>query len=708
MSGKAGRDRGAEGRGARSRLMFAPFLAVAALTLAGLILRHYDRLYPPPLPERVELSREVVDRQGRLLRAFAARDGRWRLRADPDSLDPLFVRMLLGWEDGRFRLHFGVDPLALLRALWQYAAHGRVISGGSTITMQLARLLEGRRNRTLADKLRQIARAVQLEMRLSKREILAAYLTLAPYGGNVEGVRAASLTWFGHGPEKLTPAEAALLVALPQAPEARRPDLHPQAAKAARDRVLERLARTGAIDPVDARHARLRPVPARRRPMPALAAHEAERLARALPPGGVARTTIDAAHQKVLEALAGEWAAEHRAPLSLAMMLVDSRTGEILASVGAADPFDPRRKGWVDMTRAVRSPGSALKPFIYALAFDAGIVHPETLIEDRPVNFGGYRPGNFDHKWHGVVTVREALARSLNVPAVMVLDSVGPARFMAFLRHGGARVRLPPGATAGLPVALGGLGISLRDLTGLYAALANGGRAVRLSAAPGRARVGGRVLAEGAVWRVADILRSAAPPPAAPRMALAYKTGTSYGFRDAWSVGFNGRYVLGVWVGRVDGAPVPGILGRLSAAPVLFSAFGRLALPRAPFPPRPACAPRLTGAELPAPLRRFVARGALPPAGGGIVEKPPEIIWPREGARVDLARAGGAEGMLAVMLTKGRAPFRWLVNGRPLPRRTLRRRTFVRPPGEGFHILTVVDAAGRSDSVRVFIDLDQY
>ena len=688
------------------RFMFAPFLAVVAVILAGLVIRHYDGLYPPPSPQGVELSRTVTARDGRLLRAFATSGGRWRMKAELSRIDPAFLRMLLGWEDSRFYRHYGVDPLAMLRAAWQYAVNGRIVSGGSTITMQLARLLEGRRNRTIGDKLRQMARAVQLEMRMSKAEILSAYLTLAPYGGNVEGVRAASLAWFGHGPEKLSPAEAALLVALPQAPEARRPDLHPKAARAARDRILRRLARAGVIDAVDARHAMTRPVPARRRAMPARAAHLARRLARGLAPGGEARTTINADYQAVLEALAGEWAGEHRAPLSVAMVLADSKTGEILASVGAADPFDARRRGWVDMTKAVRSPGSTLKPFIYALAFDAGIVHPLTLIEDAPVSFGGYRPGNFDHKWHGVVSVREALARSLNVPAVMVLDSVGPARLMALLRHGGAKVKMPSGARAGLPIALGGLGISLHDLTGLYAALANGGRAVRLSAIPGKGGVDGRILAQGAVWQVMDILRAAAPPPDAPFMRLAYKTGTSYGFRDAWSAGFDGRFVLGVWVGRVDGVPVPGILGRLSAAPVLFSAFSRLGLPRAPFMPRPASAPDISAARLPAPLRRFVARGALPPVASGIVERPPEIVWPRDGALVEIAPRGRA-ARLAVKLTRGRAPFRWLVNGRPVERRTRRRKALVRVAGEGFQTLTVIDAAGRAATVRVHVKQEQ-
>jgi penicillin-binding protein 1C len=439
--------------------------------------------------------------------------------------------------------------------------------------------------------------------------------------------------------------------------------------------------------------------------MPALAAHVALGAARGLAPGGVAPTTIDADYQAVLEALAGEWAAEHGAPLSLAMVLADSHTGEILASVGAADAFDERRRGWVDMTRAARSPGSALKPFIYALAFDAGIVHPETLIEDRPVNFGGYRPGNFDHKWHGVVSVREALALSLNVPAVMVLDSVGPARLMALLRHGGAKVKMPSGAQAGLPIALGGLGVTLRDLTGLYAALANGGRAVRLSAVPGKARIGGRILARGAAWQVMDILRSAAPPPDAPPLPIAYKTGTSYGFRDAWSVGFNGRYVLGVWVGRVDGVPVPGILGRLSAAPVLYAAFARLGLPRAPFAPRPAEVPAMSNRQLPAPLRRFVARGALPRVGAGPAEQPPEIVWPQDGARVEIAPPGEGVAQLAVKMTRGRAPFRWLVNGRPARGRTLRRKIWLPVSGAGFQTLTVVDAAGRAGRVRVYVDL---
>ncbi len=700
MVSRAARSDGAE---ALPRFIFAPFLAMVAVILAGLVVRHYDRLYPPPLPAGVELSREVTARDGRLLRAFAAADGRWRLKVRERDVDPAFVRMLLAWEDSRFHWHFGIDPLSLARAAWQYAVNGRVISGGSTITMQLARLLEGRRNRTIGDKLRQMARAVQLEMRLSKAEILSAYLTLAPYGGNLEGVRAASYAWFGHGPEKLAPHEAALLVALPQAPEARRPDLHPKVARAARDRILQRLARAGAVDAVDAAHGRSMPVPARRAGLPAHAAHLAAALARSLPPGGRVRSSVDLEQQMVLEALARDWAGRHGPPLSLAMILLDGRTGEIRASLGAADPFDGRRRGWVDMTRAIRSPGSALKPFIYALAFDAGIAQPETLIEDAPVSFGGYRPGNFDHEWHGTVSVREALARSLNVPAVMLLDSVGPVRLLSVLRRGGADVRLPRDKAAGLPVALGGVGISLRGLSGVYTAFVNGGVAMRPRARPDGKPHGVRILQERAAWQVMDILRDAAPPPDTARLPIAYKTGTSYGFRDAWSVGFNGRYVLGVWVGRADGVPVPGIMGRISAAPVLFSAFSRLGL-SAPFAPRPQGAAPLRNSQLPAPLRRFVARGALPRVGAGVIEAPPRIAWPRQGAHVELPRADGGRLALAVKIQDGRAPFRVLVNGRPGEGLLRRRQALVRLDGKGFNKVTVIDAAGRSASVRIFLN----
>lgn len=679
-------------------------LAILAVAFAG--LDWLDRRFPPPLPGEEPVSQRVVDRDGRLMRAYTVETGRWRLPVAPGAVDERFRAMLVAYEDKRFYEHFGVDPLAILRAAGQFALNGRIVSGGSTLTMQLARLLEPRESRSVTAKLRQMARALQLERRLGKDEILKAYLTLAPYGGNLEGVRAASLAYFGKEPRRLAPAEAALLVALPQLPEARRPDRAPAAARAARNRVLARIAKAGVLTPDEAEVAAMAPLRAARHALPAHAAHLADEAHAADPRRPVIRSTLDLTLQSRLEALAGE-AADRLGPrLSVAMVLADHRTGEILARVGSADYFDPARAGQIDMTRAVRSPGSTLKPFIYGLAFEAGLVHPETLIDDRPSSFEAYRPHNFDLTYQGTVTVREALQMSLNVPAVALLAAVGPARLMTRLRRAGVTPRLPGHEPPGLAMGLGGVGLTLKELVTLYASLPRGGAPVALHDRPDAAATGtpASVMSEAASWYVADILAGTPPPDHGRRGIVAYKTGTSYGYRDAWSVGFDGRYVLGVWVGRPDGTAVPDLTGRGAAAPILFDAFSRIAEAPAALPPRPAGAYRADTAALPATLRRFTPPDTLPRAFG-TAEGPPAIVYPPAGARVELGAGGGTQGQpLVLKIEEGVPPFRWLANGRPLPGAERRRTGLWRPDGAGFSTLTVIDAEGRSDSVTVFID----
>lgn len=681
-------------------------LAAGALVLLAAFTLHYlDRAFPPPLDAADIVSAEVVDRDGALLRAFATPDGRWRLKPDLDTLDPTFLKMLVAYEDRRFWDHGGVDPLALLRAAGQLVANGRIVSGGSTITMQLARLSEPREERSFLAKFRQIARAIQIERRLTKREILERYMTLAPYGGNLEGVRAASLAWFGKEPRRLTLAEAALLVALPQAPEARRPDRNPRAAQAARDRVLARMAGTDVLGDGDVERAMANAVPTTRRPLPALAAHLAQE---ALKRDSLARRyqlTLKRSVQEGLEAVAREAANRLGPKTSVAMVMADAGTGEILGSVGSADFFDHRRAGWIDMTKVVRSPGSTLKPFIYGLAFEDGLVTQETLIEDRPAAFGAYRPRNFDMEYQGDVSIRQALQMSLNIPAVKLLDAVGPARLMARFRRAGVSPTLPKGEAPGLAIGLGGVGLSLRDLVQLYAGLANRQRPMALGdgvTGEPAALPGNPLLQPAAVWQIADILSGVAPPEGARPIGIAYKTGTSYGYRDAWSVGFDGRHVLGVWVGRADGGPVPGISGFETAAPILFEGFVRSGLGITPFLPAPAGAVRLAASELPVSLRRFSAPGEL--AAVKAAEPAPQIVYPPDGARIDLGAASGDPMPMALKINGGRAPFRWLANGKPLPRAERRRTSTWQPDGAGYSTLTVVDAAGRAASVRVFVE----
>lgn len=681
--------------------------AMAALAVAG--LGWLDETYPPPLPSQLTVSAEVVDRDGALLRAFATPEGRWRLAVDLDEVDPRFVEMLIAYEDKRFWDHGGVDPLALLRAARQFAESGRIVSGGSTLSMQLARLIEPRESRSFGAKLKQVFRAWQIERRLSKRDILQRYLTLAPYGGNLEGVRAAALAYFGKEPRRLSLSEAALLVALPQLPERRRPDRNPEGAQKARDRVLERMVNAGRLDPAEAERAAAEKATASRRPLPALAAHASYRALRNTPSKMRHQLTIRKRTQEGLETVAREAAARLGPRLSVAMVLADSRTGDILGEVGSANFFDASRSGWIDMTRILRSPGSTLKPFIFGLAIEEGLVAQETLIEDRPADFAGYRPKNFDMSYQGDVSVRQALQMSLNVPAISLLDALGPARLTARFRQAGVNLQLPPGEAPGLAIGLGGVGISLRDLVQLYTGLANGGRARVLRdgsdvAGPAIADGGGTVLNEPATWQVADMLAGVKPPEGAAPRGIAYKTGTSYGYRDAWSIGFDGRYVLGVWVGRPDAGAVPGLSGYVSAAPILFEAFAKSGLPAIALPGPPPGTFRPARDQLPITMERFSA------GGDGLVavrptEPPPQILFPPEGARIDLgATTAPGASPLVLKLQGGRAPFRWLANGKPLAELVRRRTTTWVPDGAGASTLTVIDSAGRAASVKVFVE----
>lgn len=632
----------------------------------------------PPLAQAV--SGEVMDRDGRLLRVFAVEDGRWRLRTARGDVDPGYVEMLLAVEDKRFWRHGGVDPAAVLRAAGQALRAGRVVSGASTLSMQTARLIENGGTGGWAGKLRQVRVALALEARLGKAEILSLYLTHAPFGGNIEGVRAASYAWFGKPPARLSRAEAALLVALPQAPETRRPDRHPEAATAARDRILQRLAPDAPTPPV----------PRAQHPLPRLAPHAAARFGHA--PGPV-RLTLEADLQRRIEALAARATRGLPPSVSAAILIADHASGEILSYVGGAEYGSHAAQGFVDMVQAVRSPGSTLKPLVYALAFDRGLVHPETRIADRPMRFGSYAPQNFDGVFRGDVSVRRALQASLNLPPVQLTERLTPTRVLAALRQAGAAPQLP-GVQPGLAIALGGLGLSLADLVQVYAVLAQGGEAPRLhlEAGSGGARVSTGI-SRSAAWHVGDILSGLGPPAVQPRGHVAFKTGTSYGHRDAWAVGWDGQHVVGVWLGRADGTAVPGIFGGDLAAPILFEAFERIAPRRAPLPPPPPETLIVPNALLPAPLQRFGAQTARAAAAADSLR----IAFPPDGARVVLQRGQG----MVVKLGGGTGPFALLANGAALRTGETAREIHLTGLPAGFSTLQVVDAMGRAAAVGI-------
>lgn len=570
-----------------------PRLVLAAL-LAALLLA--DRLLPPPVPGRSAAHAQlVVAADGTPLRAFPDQRHVWRHPVSVDEVSPHYVEALLAYEDRYFFWHFGVNPVALLRAAGQWLRYGHVVSGGSTLTMQVARLLEPT-PRTAAGKLRQMVRAVQLELRLSKREILALYLSYAPMGGVLEGVEAASRAYLGKPSSALSHGEAALLAVLPQAPSRLRPDRYPAAARAARDKVLMRLLpRWGAALVADARQ---EAVIAQEIREPLLAPLFAERMRRARPQTRRIDTTLDAAAQNSVEQLLGSRLAILPPRVSMAALVIDNETLAIRAYAGSADFADNARFAHVDMVQARRSPGSTLKPFLYGLALDEGLIHSESLLADVPQSFGGYQPGNFQASFSGPVSVTEALQRSLNVPAVEVLEHLGAQRFHALLRRGGLRAELPQGAAPNLSVILGGVAVSLEDLVGAYRALAHGGVAGRPRATTDAPREETRMLSEGAAYIVRDLLEAGGPlgreveAGVGARRGIAWKTGTSFGFRDAWAVGVSDHHTVGVWVGRPDGTPNPGFFGANIAAPLLVDIFAALETPGAVRRPPPASVSR--------------------------------------------------------------------------------------------------------------------
>jgi penicillin-binding protein 1C len=557
-------------------------------------------------------------------------------------------------------------------------------------------------------------RALQLERRFGKDEILTQYLTLAPYGGNLEGIRAASLAWFGKEPRHLAPAEAALLVALPQSPESLRPDRHPERARAARDKVLGVMEERGVLTADIAAEARRDPVPSLRRSLPFNGPHLAWRMTVAHPEARIIGSTIDAELQRALERLVLTEQDRLDEGAGVAVMVVENAGRRVLAYLGSSDFFDDGRFGQIDMIQAVRSPGSTLKPFIYGMAFDDLLIHPETILADMPTRYGNYQPENFLKVYRGEVSIRDALQHSLNIPAVTILKHVGPRRLDARLRSVGARLDYGGGGPEpGLPLALGGVGTTMRDLVTLYAGLADGGVVMPLSYGPDEAEEAAPVslIGEAAAWYVTRILEDAPPPTdfvdsrvTRDKRRIAFKTGTSYGNRDAWAIGYDARYTVGVWIGRPDGTPSPDRYGRATAAPVLFRIFRQLPDSGRPAnPSRPDGVVDASNRGLPPGMQRISAGERAPDSISRSLIQPLLVSFPPDGAVVELREGEGGYAPVPLVADGGRKPLRWLVNGEPLDAPPHRRRADWRPDGEGYVQITVIDANGAAARAQVLL-----
>ena len=588
-----------------------------ALITTGAVL---NALFPLPLPNATQdFARIVTDKNGEPLRVFADSQGVWRYPVTLEEVSPRYIEALLNYEDQYFYEHLGINPLAMLRALGQWIYHGEIVSGGSTITMQVARILDPH-PRTLAGKCQQIFRALQLESQFDKNEILELYLNYAPFGGPLEGVQAASFTYFGKPARELTHAEAALLAVLPQSPTRFRPDRHPERAERARNKVLARLEEFQVWPSTDIEAALLEPVIARFNSYPKIAPLLARRLINEYPTEQHIRTTIDSHLQRNIERTVKSYIQPFPAGTSAAVLIIDNATGNVLAYSGSADFEDDARFGHVDMITATRSPGSTLKPFLYGLAMDQGLIHEQSLLLDVPSSFNGYQPDNFDQGFSGPVSVRNALQQSLNVPAVQVLDALGANRFYAHLRSAGMALSasnntLAEHNAANLSLILGGAGTSLESLVHIYAALGRGGltKPLNFIHKPEGSSEGApltetelsetrrRLLSNEAAWIISDIL-AAAPlntfdshqPIATTHKKIAFKTGTSFGYRDAWVIAASQQLTISVWVGRPDGTPLADNVGRHTAVPLLRRLLAQLPDSQLQRPEKPAAVTRHT------------------------------------------------------------------------------------------------------------------
>ncbi|MBD2751989.1 penicillin-binding protein 1C [Spirosoma validum] len=576
---------------------------VKTLVIAILIFLGFDFSFP--LRTNVPYSTIVTASDGSILHTFLSRDDKWRMYAELTEITPTLREAILFKEDKYFWYHPGFNPIAMVRAAVKNMLTGQRTSGASTVTMQTVRLLEPRQ-RTYRSKLIELFRAMQLEVHYSKDEILQLYLNLIPYGGNVEGLKSASLLYFGKLPTLLSLAEITTLTIIPNRPSSLQLGTHNALVIQERNEWLARFRTRKLFDDATIADALNEPLVAYRRAAPQLAPHLSRRLRTENPDQPIIRSALRPAMQATAERLVQQYANRIRAYNihNTAVLVVDNQSHEVVAYIGSADFTNTFDGGQVDGIRAVRSPGSALKPLLYGLAFDAGVITPKTKLNDVPTNFNGYEPDNYDRRFNGPVTAEFALANSLNIPAVALLKEIGTPNLVSTLQNAGFSAIKKQAKELGLSMILGGCGVTLEEITRLYTALANGGKLEPLrfnsnatSPLPLREgdinrdsvssssflRGGVTILSPEAAYLVTNTLTQITRPDLPnnfdnsyhlPR--IAWKTGTSYGRRDAWSIGYNQRYTIGVWVGNFSGVGVAELSGANTATPLLFQLFNVL------------------------------------------------------------------------------------------------------------------------------------
>ena len=559
-----------------SRLLKLLWFLGICILVGFVIFRSLDFFFPlPEVAESRPFSQIVVDRYGRPLRAFADENGVWRYPTSMSNVSPHYLTALINYEDRQFWRHQGINPFSMVRALWQRLKNGRWISGGSTLTMQVARILDPHQ-KNLSGKLWQMFRATQLEYHLSKEEILTLYLNYAPFGGPIEGVEAAAYTYLGKSASDLSLSESALLAVLPQSPSRFRPDRHHQRAEKARNKVIKRLVCYGIWTSDEAKLAMEEAVYAEFNSRPMIAPLLARQLAKRYSDQTLIKTTVDLDVQQPIADLVKQYSMRFSETTTAAAVVLENRSLNVLAYVGTAEFGNLKRFGHIDMNRAIRSPGSTLKPFIYGMGLDEGLIHSESLLQDVPLEFGGYTPQNFTRSFSGPVSVSQSLQQSLNIPAVQLLSHLGPEKFAAGLEHAGVSLSIPGNANPSLSLALGGVGVRLIDLVGAYRSFAVDGMAGKPKYRPNEPIEERFLLSKESSWIIGDML-AALPLESArrnrflkkPKRWLAHKTGTSYGHRDAWMIAVTPEHTIGVWIGKPDGTPSPGEFGRKTAAPLV-------------------------------------------------------------------------------------------------------------------------------------------
>lgn len=689
------------------RHLIAITVGMCVISITGMVVG--AQICAPDTAKFEARSYVLYDREGNLILELMPQDNGdyHRILTQPQDVDPLYLKMLLAAEDERFYHHLGVDPFAVARAAWSNLMAGTIVSGASTIAMQVCRLLEPK-DRTILAKATEALGALYLTQNYGREQVLTMYLTLAPFGGNIEGVTAASYYYFGHSPKHLTPAEAALLVALPRAPEAIRPDRHLKAAQYYRNEVLKRAVASGLIKEDVYKLATAEPIATgpQVHHLPKSAFH----LGQSLFTSNIAgtdvtnrelTTTLDPRVQQVLNKVVAAYQERLGADAldageSVAALALDNESFEVLGYVGSVDATTQ----YYDAVQAVRSPGSALKPFAYAMAFEQGLLHPNTVLLDVARLYHTYQPRNYDRTFHGEITAALALQGSLNLPALEVMQALGADNFVGRLNYQKTRLVLPPEAEPNLGIILGGVGTKLYDLTALYAALAHDGVLRPLKVITSTDNSTEVKLWQPSAARATYQILQGSPAPAGfvNDLKISYKTGTSYKYRDAWAIGSLGRLTIGIWTGRTDGSPSLPLSGIEKAAPLLFTALGQLedykhtqTLPDLSsdvlLRPTPPLALSQVAVAALGRVQRTEPSGALTPKL--------RLDFPQQGSKIAL----GHSGRVMVKIAGGSAPYYLLVNDE-----LQAHSDYFEPERNGVHHLSVIDSKGANVICTITID----